>query len=396
MKIMQVNRYLEPRGGTEASMLELGEALEERGHQVGFIYHHRTAKTLSLPHCSSYHVPVLEAQIWPKVWRLAQLVRVMQREQPDVVLLQNVFNLWTVLLLSRLAPTVRFVRGHEMYCIEPDKTAGRFSEGCSIPHSYICIGNCRQDLWYPLRIALYLYRKAEIRVNQGLESLLVTSSYMKGNLLVNGFLEEKIEVLAPFVSLEAAGPPTSSSRIALFVGRLEEIKGTRLLPQIAGLLPNGAKLMVAGDGELRGEFLESVSKAGLKDRLVFRGWLGRKELLRAYSEAQVVVFPSILEEPFGRVGIEALAMGRPVVAFDVGGVRDWLTHGETGFLVPRGDVQKMAEFASLLLENADLASKMGKKGRERARTLFDREQAISRLEQILTKAIQSWRSRTES
>jgi glycosyltransferase involved in cell wall biosynthesis len=394
MKIMQVNTYLEPKGGTEASMLELAEALEERGHQVGFIYHHRTAKALSLPHCSSYHVPVLEAQIWPNAWRLAQLARVMQRERPDVVLLQNVFNLWAVLLLSWLAPAVRFVRGHEMYCIEPDKTAGRFSEGCSIPHSYICISNCRQDLWYPLRIALYLYRKAEIRVNQGVESLLVTSRYMKNNLLVNGFLEEKIEVLAPFVSLAPAGPPPSSSRIALFVGRLEEIKGTRLLPEIAGLLPSGAKLMVAGDGELRGEFLESVSRAGLKDKLVFRGWLGRKELLRAYSEAQVVVFPSILEEPFGRVGIEALAMGRPVVAFDVGGVREWLTHGETGFLVPRGDVQKMAELASHLLENDDLAREMGRRGSERVRTLFDREQAVSRLEQILTTAIQSWRRRT--
>ena len=89
-------------------------------------------------------------------------------------------------------------------------------------------------------------------------------------------------------------------------------------------------------------------------------------------------------------------MGRPVVAFDVGGVRDWLTHGESGFLVPRGDVQKMAEFASLLLENGDLASKMGRKGHERARTLFDREQVVSRLEQILTTAIQSWRRRTES
>ena len=87
-------------------------------------------------------------------------------------------------------------------------------------------------------------------------------------------------------------------------------------------------------------------------------------------------------------------MGRPVVAFDVGGVRDWLTHGETGFLVPRGDVQKMAELASLLLENDDLASKMGRKGLERARTLFDREQAVSRLEKILTTAIQSWRRRT--
>jgi len=394
MKVFQINRYFEHKGGTEASMLELAAALEERGHQVGFIYHHRTAKTLSLPNCSFYHVPVLEAQIWPNAWRLAQLARVIQRERPDVVLLQNVFNLWAVLLLSWLAPVVRFVRGHEMYCIEPDKTAGRFSEGCSIPHSYICISNCRQDLWYPLRIALYLYRKAEIRVNQGVESLVVTSHYMKSNLLVNGFHEEKIEVLAPFVSLAPAGPPPSSRRIALFVGRLEEIKGTRLLPEIAGLLPNGAKLMVAGDGELRGEFLESVSKAGLKDRLVFRGWLDRKELLQAYAEAQVVVFPSILEEPFGRVGIEALAMGRPVVAFDVGGVRDWLTHGETGFLVPRGDVQKLAEFTSLLLENGDLASKMGRKGHERVRTFFDREQAVSRLEQILTTAIQSWRRRT--
>lgn len=394
MKVFQISTYFEPKGGTEASMLELGEALEERGHQVGFIYHHRTAKTLSHPHCPSYHVPVLEPQIWPNAWRLAQLARVMQRKRPDVVLLQNVFNLWAVLLLSYLAPAVRFVRGHEMYCIEPDKTAKRFSEGCSIPHSYRCVRNCRQELWYPLRMALYLYRKAEIRVNQGLESLLVTSLYMKGNLLANGFLEEKIEVLPPFVNLEAAGPPPSSSRIALFVGRLEEIKGTRLLPQIAELLPDGAKLMVAGDGELKDDLLESVAKGGLKDRLVFRGWLGRKELLQAYSEAQVIVFPSILEEPFGRVGIEALAMGRPVVAFDVGGVRDWLTHGETGFLVPRGDVQKMAEQATLLLENTDLAGKMGRKGQERVQTLFDREQVVSRLEQILTTASQSRQGRT--
>jgi glycosyltransferase involved in cell wall biosynthesis len=87
-------------------------------------------------------------------------------------------------------------------------------------------------------------------------------------------------------------------------------------------------------------------------------------------------------------------MGRPVVAFDVGGVREWLTHGETGFLVPRGDVQKMADLTSHLLENDDLAREMGRRGSERARILFDREQVVSRLEQILTKAIQSWRRRT--
>ena len=394
MKIFQINTYLEPKGGTEQSMLELTDALEERGHQVGFIYHHRTNDTLSLSQFSSYHVPVLEAQIWPNAWRLVQLARVMQRERPDVVLLQNVFNLWAVLLLSWHAPTVRFVRSHEMYCMGLNRTAEGFIEECSIPHSYPCIRNCRQDLLYPLRVVLYLYRKAEIRVNRGLERLLVTSRYMRRNLLLNGFLEEKVEVVPPFLNFEVTGPPPSSSRIALFVGRLEEIKGTKLLPEIARLLPPGAKLMVVGDGELKDELLQAVADGELKERLLFRGRLNGEELLRAYSDARVVIFPSIWQEPFGRVGIEALAMGRPVVAFDVGGVRDWLTHGETGFLVPRGDVQKMAELASLLLENDDLASKMGRKGLERARILFDREQAVSRLEKILTTAIQSWRRRT--
>jgi glycosyltransferase involved in cell wall biosynthesis len=217
---------------------------------------------------------------------------------------------------------------------------------------------------------------------------------MRRNLLLNGFLEEKVEVVSPFLNFEATGLPPSSSRIALFVGRLEEIKGTKLLPEIAGLLPPGAKLMVVGDGELKDELLQAVADGELRERLLFRGKLNGEELLRAYSDARVIIFPSIWQEPFGRVGIEALAMGRPVVAFDVGGVREWLTHGETGFLVPRGDVQKMAEFANLLLENDGLAREMGRRGSERARILFDREQVVSRLEQILTKAIQSWRRRT--
>jgi glycosyltransferase involved in cell wall biosynthesis len=394
MKIFQINNYLEHKGGTEQSMLELTDALEERGHQLGFIYHAKTHKTLSFPNRPAYHLPVLEAKVWPEARWLAKLVRIMKEEKVEVVILQNVFNLWTVALLSRLVPTVRFVRSHEMYCMGLNRTAEGFLEECSIPHSYTCIRNCRQDLLYPLRVVLYLYRKAEIRVNRGLERLLVTSRYMRRNLLLNGFLEEKVEVVPPFLNFQVTGPPPSSNRIALFVGRLEEIKGTKLLPEIAGLLPNGAKLMVVGDGELKDELQQAVADGELKDRLLFRGRLNGEELLRAYSDARVIIFPSIWQEPFGRVGIEALAMGRPVVAFDVGGVRDWLTHGETGFLVPRGDVQKMAEFASLLLENGDLASKMGRKGHERARTLFDREQAVSRLEQILTTAIQSWRKRT--
>ena len=390
MKIFQVNNYLEHKGGAEESMLELADALEERGHQNSFLYHSANKNTLSFPHRPTYCVPVLEAKIWPNAGRLAQLIRIMKRERPDVVILHNVFNLWAVAVLRRLAPTIRYFHSHEMYCVGLSKTLGELGGECSIPHSYACVRKCRQDLWFPLRVILYLYRKAEIRVNRGLKRLLVASRYMKSNLLHNGFLEEKIEVISQLIQAQSEGPPASLSGNVLFVGRLEGIKGTRLLPEIAELLPAGAKLTVVGDGELKDELLEATAR--LKEKFFFYGWLQGEELHSAYSQARVVILPSIWEEPLGRVGIEAMAAGRPVVAFDVGGVKDWLIHGENGFLVPRGDVEKMAEFTILLLEHPELANKMGRMGRKRVSSLFDRDVILSRLEQILNEAIDSWRA----
>ena len=391
MKIFQVNIYLEPMGGLETSILELASALEERGHQVGFIYHIRTEKTLSFSQRPTYRVPVLRGKLWPNIWGLAQLVQIVKRERPDVVILRNVFNIWAVDVLRRMVPTVRFVPGHEMYCIDLNKTIADPPEACSRPHSYKCVKLCRQDLWIPFRVLLYLYRKAEIRVNQKLERLLVSSRYMKQNLLTNGFSADKIEVLPPFVSVDSPESSAVPSHTVLFASRLERNKGTQLLPKIAEHLPLGAKLVVAGEGELRDELLEASARAELKDRLIVRGWLDREQLTREYAEAQVIIFPSLVEEPFGRVGIEAMAAGRPVVAFDVGGVREWLRHGETGFLVPRGDVNKMAESVNLLLENPDLADKLGKMGRERASASFDRGRMLSRLEQVLAEAIRGWK-----
>ena len=391
MKIFQVNIYLEPMGGLETSILELASALEERGHRVGFIYHIRTEKTLSFSQRPTYRVPVLRGKLWPNIWGLAQLVQIVKRERPDVVILRNVFNIWAVDVLRRMVPTVRFVPGHEMYCIDLNKTIADSPEACSRPHAYKCVKLCRQDLWIPFRVLLYLYRKAEIRVNQKLERLLVSSRYMRQNLLTNGFSADKIEVLPPFVSVDSPESPAVPSHTVLFASRLERNKGTQLLPKIAEHLPLGAKLVVVGEGELRDELLEAAARAELKDRLIVRGWLDREQLTREYAEAQVIIFPSLVEEPFGRVGIEAMAAGRPVVAFNVGGVREWLRHGETGFLVPRGDVNKMAESVNLLLENPDLADKLGKMGRERASASFDGERMLSRLEQVLAEAIRGWK-----
>ena len=98
-----------------------------------------------------------------------------------------------------------------------------------------------------------------------------------------------------------------------------------------------------------------------------------------YQKSTVVVVPSVTPESFGMVGIEAMSYGKPVLAFDVGGISEWLKHEETGFLLKPRDEQDLAEKLNLLLGDRTLAVSMGTKGRERVETYFTPENHVTSL-----------------
>lgn len=139
----------------------------------------------------------------------------------------------------------------------------------------------------------------------------------------------------------------------LFAGRLSPEKGVRELVAAADGLP----LVVAGDGPLRDEVPGAL------------GFVPREELERLFTRAAVVVCPS-LREGFGVVCAEAMAHARPVVASDVGGLRDLVVDGETGFLVPPGDVPALRSAMQRLLEDAKLRRRLGDAGRARIAERF--------------------------
>jgi glycosyltransferase involved in cell wall biosynthesis len=91
------------------------------------------------------------------------------------------------------------------------------------------------------------------------------------------------------------------------------------------------------------------------------------------------------------VGIEAMSYGKPVVAFNVGGIPEWLEHRVTGFLVKPYDVKAMAENIDFLLENPTIAQKMGEMGRKQVELLFSKENHINRLLEIYRQVINGWR-----
>ncbi len=97
------------------------------------------------------------------------------------------------------------------------------------------------------------------------------------------------------------------------------------------------------------------------------GWVPFDEIYRLYDFSDICVIPSKWEEPFGIVALEAMASGKPVVASRVGGLKDIVVDGETGYLVENGDVNGFTEKVALLIENKRLRTEMGMKGIERAR-----------------------------
>jgi glycogen synthase len=159
---------------------------------------------------------------------------------------------------------------------------------------------------------------------------------------------DDVRVIPSGVDLPVSVGKEADPPEVLYAGRLSPEKGVRELVAAADGLP----LVVAGDGPLRDEVPGAM------------GFVPHDELERLYERAAVVACPSH-REGFGVVCAEAMAYGRPVVAGDVGGLRDLVVHEETGLLVPPGDVGALRAALQRLLRDHDLRRRFGEAGRAR-------------------------------
>jgi glycosyltransferase involved in cell wall biosynthesis len=165
--------------------------------------------------------------------------------------------------------------------------------------------------------------------------------------------DREVDVIPSGVDVPAEPPPPDEPPTILYAGRLSAEKGILELLRATEGLP----LVVAGDGPLR----EQVPAA--------LGFVPHEELERLYRAAAVVAVPSY-REGFGVVCAEAMAHSRPVVATAVGGLVDLVVDGETGLLVPPGDVRALRSAIELLLDDPDLRARMGAAGRRRVSERF--------------------------
>lgn len=174
-----------------------------------------------------------------------------------------------------------------------------------------------------------------------------------------------------FSPAPAATPrsPRGPCRI-LIIGNMGRRKGGDLIAPLCNALGRGFEVTVVAG--LRGEAPRVAARGAA---MQFRSGLTQAQLVACYREADIVVSLS-RHEGFGYTALEGMACGKPVVAFNVSGLRDVIVDGSTGILVAPEDVPALADACRRLRDNADQAAQMGKRGRERAVTVFPEDRAL--------------------
>lgn len=186
------------------------------------------------------------------------------------------------------------------------------------------------------------------------------------------------------------------ARIALLPGRLTRWKGQLVFVQAMAKLGQSAIGVIAGDAQGREsyalEIVQAIADAGLGERM--RVAPHCDDMPAAYLAADAVVSASTDPEAFGRVAVEAQAMGRIVVASNLGATRETIKDGETGFLVPSGDAEALARgIARALALSEERRFAMGALARAHARANFSREAMCEKTLDVYRQAIEARREK---
>jgi glycosyltransferase involved in cell wall biosynthesis len=214
-----------------------------------------------------------------------------------------------------------------------------------------------------------------------------------------GIAPERVETLHNGLDLSAFAAPTAADRTRvradlglapehvaiLLSGRIVESKGQRLtiglLPRLIQRVPH-LRLLVVGDGPDLPACRELADRLGLHDHIRFTGQ--RSDMPQVIAASDAAVMPSLQEEGFGFTALEAAAAGKPVVAFSGGAIGEIIDHGRSGFIVPRGDSERLAEDLLRVASDPDRRREMGRVASSHARR-FDIAHHIRRLQDVYSE-----------
>lgn len=386
MRILMVNKFLYPRGGSESYMLKLGDCLKKQGHQVEYFGMYDEKNTVSnsqniTTQNMDFHSSAVSRYLYPfkiiySFEANKKIGQVLDEFKPDIVHMNNInFQLTPSIIYAvkkRGIPLVQTVHDYQMIC--PNHLFYSFSENkpcerCLGGSKLNCIKyNCIHDskvksilgvVEAKLYSVLKTYKLVDLYVcpSNFLENKLLASSdiYKGKTYTIHNFIEKKndykiIEDNEPYI---------------VFVGRLSKEKGVELLAETAKLLPQ-YKFLVVGNGPDE-EVLHNIPN------IVLTGFLTGQALTDTMANAKILLAPSVCYENCPLSILEAHSMGVPVVTMNSGGMAELVKDGVTGTLVQAPTADSVAQAIEKTLGNEEYFDSLKKNCENESENIADVE-----------------------
>lgn len=384
MKIIIVNNYARVTGGADHHCLELANGLRERDHQVAFI---STYDKQNIEHEGTF-VPTIvtrETRVSVKGLAATRVARcaiwnpsvvtatkeLIASFRPDVVHAHKLYPQLSVapvvVAATRGVPVIQTVHDYEFISASTIDDTGGWRDRDEEHASYRALNTAL----FGIKRTLHRPRVKEwISVSRS-----TAAAYREHGIETN--------VLPNFTDSQPEIPPPFGSREGIvFIGRLAEEKGLRHVLELAKHLPT-YPIIIAGDGPLSQEVVLAAQEY---PSISYIGKLNSSEVAQRLRLARLVVMPSLWREPGPLAALEAMSAGTPVIAYDTGGLAEYIGDASAGLVVPPSAID-MANAITSIYDDSRRWDDFSSNAREAVRRQHTLSLYLDRLEGIYTDAI---------
>jgi glycosyltransferase involved in cell wall biosynthesis len=382
VRVLLVNDYGTPTGGAELQTLRFRDLLRERGHEALMFTSDARPGGVALAsdvQCRGTQGPGRKVLQAVNPWAAASLRRVIGEFRPDIVHLRMFLSQLSPLVLREVrdTPALLHVVNYQLIC--PLNTK-RLPDGsrCGVRAGAVCQTTGCVSVAGRMRFAVQ--RRMWGAWHDAIDMVIANSRWTANRLAADGIgMDGHVAYGVPALQPR---PPLAHVPTVAFVGRLFMKKGVdvllRAMPRVRAAVPD-VHLHVVGDGPERAGLETLARDLELADGVTFHGFVPRSDISTLLGDAWLQVVPSVYEEPFGVVTIEAMMRGTALVATNAGGPTEVVREGETGFLVPPGDINALAEAVIRVLCDRGLAERLGRNAYAIARQEFTDASSIDRV-----------------
>lgn len=361
MRVLLLHNYYKLPGGEDVVFAAEADLLRQYGHTV----HTYTVRNEAIDDMSRFRL--LTSTFW-NVESYRKVRELLSSFRADVVHVHNTLPLLSpsVYLAARAegAAVVQTIHNYRFACLNGllrrdgmvcEQCLGKVAPWAGVTH------RCYRDSRAASLVlaSSLLFHKIRGTYAKEVDAYIVLTDFAREKMVAAGLPRERLHVKPNFVDVPMRNA-ASSGRHALYVGRLSTEKGVDTLLEAWRHLEGRIPLRIVGDGPLAHLVADAVRRT---DSISWHSWLPRHQVLKEMSNAAFLVLPSTWYEGFPMTMVEAMAVGLPIIASNIGNLAAILRHGVTGLLFEPGNAQDLSETVLRILGEPGLLRALSEQAR---------------------------------